>query len=623
MPMKKQIQIKNLLLSIFLLSLLNSVHSQDKVSQLDSLHDRLSKQAITTKDVLLTKVALANYYVYHNLDSAKLYIDAVLLHPKLKTSLPKGYCMHLMVKAWTFHGNMEMDSAKVYYLKAKNIAFKEGDRKSQTEVFMNLGAFYEQTRDTQAMTFVKNYLSVIDTAQGNDDKIAYILGQQYLGRIHGFKKQYNRAIPILIAAMKIPFIDDFPEYQLGVFKSLGTFLGEIGDFEMSKKYLEQALALETLHPYETKMLLDQLAKLYLSTDSLSRTKYYLDKIPFYGKMSLPECHKYNRLYARLNLRQKNPKRALLYLQDAKICAMDMQDQEILIKDKILEAYISTHLTKLKTSNQLLNNANQMLNLSPNLNSLDIEHDIALVKFSNKLLQSDNQLLSFFDQYIQSQKRLNRFSSSKRLKELTIQYETELKEQENKILKNENALKIKELESQRLYKLLLSVLLFASLIIAYILYRYYKVEQKNKELIVEEKEELIFEKKALVSINQQLKSEVVTIKKELASITNNESIKIISYDKTYRVHPMDIMYLKPEKEGWRFYLKEGKSHYSKTTLKQILKILPTSIFIQIHRFTVVNKAFIECIYSSSLVIQGGISLDIGRRYRDNFTQKTSE
>jgi len=142
--------------------------------QLESLRAQLSEQSITLKDSLEIQVNIASHFINKekNIDSATYYINKVLVTPMLSNILSKGYYKHLIVKAWTHHGNSEMDSAKHYYLKVQGITNKNGDRKSQIETFINIGAFLEQTRDTQAMFFVDNFLSVIDTSKTRDDKIA-------------------------------------------------------------------------------------------------------------------------------------------------------------------------------------------------------------------------------------------------------------------------------------------------------------------------------------------------------------------------------------------------------------------------------------------------------------------
>ena len=96
----------------------NSIFCQDY--NIDSLQIVRASQNSQEVDYWLTSSQMANYYVYHDLVIAQSLIDSVLTnfkHPLISNSVPDCYHRHFLIKAWTHHGNNQLEDANILYEK--------------------------------------------------------------------------------------------------------------------------------------------------------------------------------------------------------------------------------------------------------------------------------------------------------------------------------------------------------------------------------------------------------------------------------------------------------------------------------------------------------------------------
>lgn len=596
----------------------NILYSQDKL-KLDSLAARLLVSDISQLDYIQTQVLIANHYVYTNIDTATHIINDVLTTSKLETILPSDYYDHFVVKAWTHHGKKEYEDAEKYYNRALDIVSKGTDRAGYIELWINLAALYEQTRDTAALSFVKEFMLQLDTAKTKDDKIGWILGHQYKARIYGHQKHYEKALNLLLEALELPFLADFPEYSIGVLKYIGVYQKEIGDHRIAERSLKKGLSIDNLYPYQQKMLWDQLGKLYLDIDSLDGVQVCLNRISNLKPLSEVECHLYNRLYAVVSLKKTTYTKALDYMESAKKCANTMQDDDGKLADLLLEANIKTRLQQESTSTKLIEEAERLLAQKPNLSTPAIRSSIATIQLLNKLSLKDPSLLVSFDQQQLLAKQQNRFLSDKKLKEVVIKYEADQKEQENQLLLKDAALKDAQLFRQKIFHGLVSGLLLLAIGFLYVLSKNFRLEKEHNILLQQEKEQLIFEKEELVKINESLQKDkshlLTTVHKEVFK----DKYEIKGESKSFFIPMASIIYIQSEDEGCRFYIKDEASQWFDIRLKDVIASLPNIYFTQIFRSTVVNKAFIKWVNHTSLSLLDDTSLKISRTYKKNIIE----
>ena len=93
-------KINSIFIGIFLWAMLPfGVYSQSN-PDIDLLKLKLAEKDKTALDSAYTKIQLANYFIYHDLDMATVYIDAVLDGVAQKDFiLPDTFYRHLLIKA--------------------------------------------------------------------------------------------------------------------------------------------------------------------------------------------------------------------------------------------------------------------------------------------------------------------------------------------------------------------------------------------------------------------------------------------------------------------------------------------------------------------------------------------
>lgn len=472
---------------------------------IDSLKAVLSEDLSPQKE-LTTKVNIAKYYIFHEIDSAEIYIDEVLSYPNLEIELPTGYYLHFLVKSWVHHGRGELEDAKSYLYKAYKLP-KVNDKKAKIELGINLGALYEQTKDPRAMEFVDSLILTLDTLDSRSDRIGWILCQQYKAKIYGDQDDYYKGIETAILAGQLSFLNDFPKYKLGIINILSDYLNKIGDFKASEKYLLQALNNKSWYPYEIKILLPQLAGLYFERGYYSKAEMTLDKMLDYGQLSETEGHDYHKLKTKMLIHREAFPLAMNHLSLMKKYASSMQDKELYIYDLLLESEVRQGLEQVVQSNQLLTLAKQELKKNPALKTVNLNAYFSRVRLTHNLKKENESLLSEFNDYIKLKEEADQLVSDKVLKELEIEYETEQKQDSIALLQANQIIDNRKIEQQQIINYFLLGILFAVIAILWLIYNQFSLKKKQNLAIQEKNNMLSTQKDEIEILNEEINHRV--------------------------------------------------------------------------------------------------------------------
>ena len=595
-------------------------------------------QPVISPDTTLLKsiqntVDSANHYVYLDINKADSLLQKVFDTPHLKEILPADYYKPYMVKAWVHHGRKQYEDAKEFYLKAANIVAQSNDRTGYIECWINLGALLEQSKDTSALAYVEEFLIKLDTTQSEDDKIGWILGHQYKARIFRHQHKYELALTTLVEALEIPFLPEFPNYSLGIFKTIGILQKEIGNPQSAEKYLQKALSIQRLFPYEKKMLLGELTQLHIEQDSLEKANTILETYANLGNLSEVECQQYHWLYAHLQLKKNFYQKALTSSEEAKRCAAPMQAHEIQLSNLLLETAIRLKLKQDLPVQQLIADIKQLLAAKPKLNTLKVQSNLASLKLHYQLLQQAPTVLPVVENYQNLTQQQYAVQSAKKLKEVTVSYEATKKEQENQLLKQDIEVTQLQLVKSRLVAWIFGIGFLLTLLAAYQFFVNNRLkqrinlllQQKNSQLsskneqLETEKQEISIEKGKLLSEKERLKA-------ALAAAPLEDNLIIHGELKDSVVPFGSIKYIKAQHEGSRFYLDTGEELWSATPLKKVIPQLPEHYFTQTFRGIIVNERFIKSVNSKMLTLQCGATLPVSRNYKknlDKFKQKAAQ
>lgn len=138
--------------------------------------------------------------------------------------------------------------------------------------------------------------------------------------------------------------------------------------------------------------------------------------------------------------------------------------------------------------------------------------------------------------------------------------------------------------------------------------------ENKKLLQIQNDKLVFQQNELNAVNLKLVEEIKSIKKLKLNI--NEKIEIRTKSNTKLISTKELMYIRAEENGCRYFIKNQNSIWNDEKLKVWVNQLDPHLFVRIHRSIIVQKEFISTVSYESLSLLDGTELSIGRTYKRN-------
>jgi len=607
-------------------------------AEVENLNDLLTTLDTTKSDrvKIHTEVKLANYYIYRQLDSAEYYIDLVLNNPRTKEVLPKDFYRHKLIKARVYQGNGKLIDAKKYMQEANLIVSKYGNREAAIEIKLNLASILVDLNDKQAINFIDEYLVFLDTSsQIKDEKMCWLLAKQLKARSLSDQGDYKSALEEMVILQNVSFLDDYPDKKFGVLKAISAYLGKIGDLELSEKNLREAMAQPTQFEYERKFILFNLVELFLATNRIDSCQIYLDKTINIRPFNNWECQQYYYLQANVDYHREDYDNANKHITKSKNCAKDMQDDEIKLTSKLLEASILCKKDEWVTVKNLLSECQQIIQQNPILNTLDIKTTLSILSLKIKLRKYDKHLIKDVEQVVELNKEKNQLVSDKKLKEIMVKFQATQKEQENQLLKKSIVIEKEKSRYKTLGIVGASIVTILSLLLLFFYRKLLKITkkyndtliiknldlkddnrslEKDKGVLLLEKEALIFAKEEFATLNTELQKQIKQHK--LNPLQSLSKIQVVGINRTHLIDPATIKYVTAYQDGSQFNLTaDTKNIWSPTKFKDTLHSLQkSSQFIQIGRSTLINKSHVENIASNFLITNDGEKHKIGRTYK---------
>ena len=636
------------------LVILPLVFYAQSASQIDALKADLRGKALSPLDAALTKVKLANSYIYHDLDSATAYIDDVLLGMDNETYiLPDTFHRHLLIKAWTHQGKGEYTEAKSYLNKAIEKAQLSQNRDTHIELVMNLGALMVQTRDDGTLDFVRNELTKVDTTQGKSDYILYTLLHQYESKVYAQQEEYEQAIKTLLKVSSAKFLKKIPNYKYGIRTALSRYIAYMGDHTTAAKELELALT-DRLHRHQKKDLYYELTDLKIKEDMLEVADRYLN---LYAEMTPhTDANKrdMNYLAACLQYSKGDFERAIVFIDSSLHYQQFIQDHQKHLEGMLVKASLCEkkkdplHLEGCILGIDTLLSQHEYLKTTKNL------VEVKRIKLLYKLLNPTASVIEEFHAYEEMNAKLVGTKINPQLVAAVLAFDNQEKQYEIDQLLQTKELQISSMETQA-NMLNMSVacgLFFMALSGLYwwislsrkrkseelALAKAEAIEQaqqqnalkekaeRERRLVVEEAErerkQLLAQQKALesrVDNVESKKSELESRLKRTSASQQESNIIFSSKTKTYKIKTKQFMYAVAEKDGTRIYLSD-KNLWLVIPLKEVLQHLPTEQFVRVFRSTVVNVDYINAVNSKYIVLENGEELALSRTYREEVRKR---
>ena len=184
-------------------------------------------------------------------------------------------------------------------------------------------------------------------------------------------------------------------------------------------------------------------------------------------------------------------------------------------------------------------------------------------------------------------------------DINVKYQVEEKDREISSL---NQFKDKFHKNRMVFALLLFIVFLLAL---YSFVRWKKLDHSKKKLEVE-KELVQAEKLEIEEIHNKTVEELEKVK----NIVTEGYITL--KDKT-KVYLNDLMYVKSEDHYLHAFGNDGKKHFVRGKLSQLLSELPPN-FVKCHRSYIVNTNYIQSSYSSHLVLRNKEEIPVSRGFK---------
>ena len=255
-------------------------------------------------------------------------------------------------------------------------------------------------------------------------------------------------------------------------------------------------------------------------------------------------------------------------------------------------------------------------------SNDISVQIACHKALAKIYKDASNFKNGFDHLISMNSlkdSIYNIEKTKIIADYDKKYRLNKKETENKLLsKDLEAASIESSNYKRLIMLLMAFLFSLAMLIRN-LWKTGVLKKSHNALLVERNmllsetnRGLVFELEELKELNDKLSKNVAVL-----PVASNyvRKIEIQGVDKVHIIDFDDILYVTAEDNGARVISVNGV-FWSPSKLKEITLTLPNERFVRVFRSTVVNINKLKWINHSTLMMQNGDELKIGRTYKSD-------
>ncbi len=396
-----------------------------------------------------TLVEIIKYYEKISPQNTIAYSDTLLtLSNRSENVENQAFALSKLGKGNFYLGNYS--DAFMYWKQSLEKYHEIGQKAGIGEQYNNIGAYYYSIGDYE--NAMQNYLSSLNIRKEINDTagIAYALNN--IGNIYYAKNQRDLSLQTYLEALKYAELSSDKKILSIVLNNVGSEYAFLEQYDTALQY--QFRAVEIKKELNNKM---SLAVTYMSIGSIYKySKDYQNARKFYDMANAVFVQNNSKYYVAKSLNQ--------------IAGLFMAQQKF-----------DSALVFLKNS----------LNISLEINSLSlIENNYFGLSSIFDTLGNSQKALDYLKLYLDVHDSIYDAQSDKRIKDLQIKYETEKKEQENILLKNQ--IEIDTLQSQRRKNLMyffIAVSLFL-LILALVVFNRYTVKQKLSKLLSEQNTKLL-------------------------------------------------------------------------------------------------------------------------------------
>ncbi|WP_299457641.1 tetratricopeptide repeat protein [uncultured Microscilla sp.] len=482
---KKLIKMREILVISILVLLVANASVQAQSIPLDSLQkEYLSLKVDTQKARFLLKVASAYETRKQHYKADSLLGEMLeIAHNK---QLPKYEILALLKKGRFWQERSNYKKSLKYYHQALDKMKATSYPLIKARAFQLLGSlFAEQGKLEESETYYQKSLDIYDSTQNLKG-----IAQSYisLGRMFKGRRQFDKALQYYDKAIKAFKQQNDPMTIALIYRRKGVIYRMLKKYKQSEAFYKKAL---------------KIYKAQKSERGIASTLYNLGLLYAYQK--------------------KYPKAIEFSLQSLKL------KQKVGTQRQIANSF--TNLGELFVLSGNLNRADTMLKNALSITKKQGMNDLVMYNYQSlALLDSARGNMIGAWNYLRKYQKVNAKLYDQRGKKLLTKmrakYDTERKENENELLKQEKAMQLQKLKTQYLWLIIISGGFFAMVLLAVVLYRYYRSKQKanlhlsklNQELH-QQQEEIISQRDFIENQNKSLSEKNTMITQSIKAAKN--------------------------------------------------------------------------------------------------------
>ncbi|WP_347175500.1 tetratricopeptide repeat-containing sensor histidine kinase [Polaribacter uvawellassae] len=456
-----------------------TISSQQK--QIEAIKKQLSTEQLSDSLKIKLLGDLGWYYGNVNIDSSYFYTKKGL-QLALKTNNQKGIGQSYNDIGIIYYRTSRFDSAITYYNKSLKIRKKLNDSVGIAGLYSKIGITFQQTSTLDSALFYNNKSLRVYESLGMTRFVA--VNQNNSANIYLNLKQYDKALEMHFKVLKGREITRIPSELSESYINIGNVYQQLLDFKNSKKYYNLAIPIA-----EKNNLIRQLSIVY---------------------------NNYGNIYKEEN----NIKQALVYYQKAYVIRKKLSDDFGLasVIGNLGTIYFEVGQFK-KAENYYFEGATLAKRIGAK--ELELSSYRGLLQLKSFLKQPDSTVF-YQKKYDDLNNIIRNENVTKQVAEIETKYETEKKEKEIALQKEqllESELKVK---NRNLYAILITAILLLLGILYYGFYKRNKLKREQLQKEIDLKDAL-----ATIKTQNQLQEQRLRISRDLHDNIGSQLTFIIS------------------------------------------------------------------------------------------------
>ncbi|HXB39748.1 MAG TPA: tetratricopeptide repeat protein [Bacteroidia bacterium] len=387
----------------------------------------------------------------------------------------------LLFEAYSYGTLEKYDSAIIIYEKCLEVSRKNGFYKNMGQALTGIGNIYNSSGDyTKALPY---YIESLKSLEKVKDSAAIAQTYNSLGSLFESQGDYKQSLNYHFKALAIKLKKSSKMAIAMSYNNIGIVYSDLKEYEKSLEYHNKALALRK----EVNNLIG-IASSYINIGNN------------YSKLNdLNEAIKY----------QKNA--YALYLQ--------LNDQYGITTSAL---NIGTEYGKMKKYDLA---KSYLLTAESKIHKLNYkELELSIYNSLYDLYSNTGDYKKAFEytlEYMHLKDSVFNVSKAAELNKLNTVYQTEKKEQENKLLQKQNELSVKTIKQQKLISYFILAALMLALSVAVLIFRGYRQKQKANIIITKQKEEVELQKEIIEEKNKEIMDSIYYARRIQRSLLTSE------------------------------------------------------------------------------------------------------